>query len=133
ITVLECGARDLTGAREVTGTLMASETWSGKVLVKGPLYVRGATITIMPGTQVFMDVDSSLQIGWNGNEGAIVADGTEAAPIRICGKVGDQGYWNGVVLGENVTSDSVLRNVLVADGAGEGKAAVQLGAAITVD
>lgn len=133
VTAFECGARDVTGAREVTGTLMASETWSGKVLVKGPLYVRGATITIMPGTQVFMDVDSSLQIGWSSDEGAIIADGTEAAPIRICGKVADQGYWNGVVLGENVTSNSVLRNVLVADGAGDGKASVQLNAPITVD
>ncbi len=134
ITPIACGDRNVAGARMVTGSVTASDTWSGTILVMQQTRVTGATITITPGTQIYMDVDSSLEIGWNGNEATIVANGTPDAPIRFCGKMGDAGYWNKLTIGANVTSDSVLRNVLVAEAGGSDKeAALELGADITID
>jgi hypothetical protein len=133
VALFTCGARDLTGAVEAKPRIEASETWSGKVLVKGAVYVTGgAALTIMPGTEIFMDVDSSLDIGWNSNEAAVFADGTLGAPIKFCGKTADKGFWSRIELGNNVTSNSVLRNVLISDGAGA-DAALKLGADVLVD
>ena len=133
VVTLECGSRDVTGAREIMGRIEASDTWSGKVLVKGDVYVTGGTLTIAPGTEVYMDVDSTLYIGWNNAQAALIADGTPAAPIRICGKLAEPGFWGTIAIESNVTSDSVLRNVLIADGAGENGPALDLDADLTVD
>jgi hypothetical protein len=136
VATIECSpTRDVTGAREVMGAITASETWSGKVLLKGDVTVRAGTLTIAAGTEVFMDVDSSLVIGWNSAEATILAEGTLAAPIRICGRSaeGEKGYWSTITLESNVTSNSVLRNVLIADGAGETGPALDLKADVTID
>lgn len=132
VTPIECGARDLVGAREImTTSLSTPETWSGKVLVKRQLLVT-STLTIMPGTEIFMDVDSSIEIGWSNAAAAIIADGTAQAPIRFCGTTADKGFWRTISIGSNVTSNSVLRNVLIADAAGD-RAALELDADITID
>lgn len=132
VNLFSCGARDLTGAVEAKQSISAAETWSGKVLVKGPTRVTGATLTIMPGTEIFMGVDSSLEIGWNGSEGALLAEGTAAAPIRFCGSTAEKGFWGNVTLGTNVTSNSVMRNVLISDGSGVDNA-LELLSDITID
>lgn len=133
ISWLTCGNRDVTGAREINAstTISASETWSGKILLHGNVLVRGGTLTIAPGTEIFMDVDSSLEIGWNNSEATLVADGT-TAPIRICGKNAERGYWGALTIGSNVTSNSLLKNVLIADGGGD-EAALQLDADVAID
>ncbi|MEY4512659.1 MAG: hypothetical protein RLZZ450_4781 [Pseudomonadota bacterium] len=140
VNLFSCGVRDpagayLMGAYEPKSTsITAPETWSGKVHIKGATNVTGVTLTIMPGTEIFMDVDATLEIGWNNSEGAILAEGTPTAPIRFCGKsaTAEKGYWGGITLGSNVTSNSVLRNVLISDGAGADNA-LELQADVTVD
>jgi len=134
VNLFSCGTRDLTGAYEPkSSSITASETWSGKVLLKSAVTVTtAATLTIMPGTEIYMDVDSSLEIGWNNSEAAILAEGTPAAPIRFCGKIAEKGYWGALTVGTNVTSNSVLRNVLISDGAGS-DVALELLADITID
>lgn len=124
--------RDVAGAYEPKSNIEAAETWSGKVLLKNTVYVSGATLTIAPGTVIYMDVDSSLEIGWNSTEGAILAEGTPTAPIMFCGKTAEKGFWSSVQLGTNVTSNSVMRNVLISDGSGT-DTALELSADITLD
>lgn len=135
VNLFSCGVRDVTGAYTPKSTsITAPETWSGKVLLKSTTTVTGATITIMPGTEIFMDVDATLEIGWNSSEAAILAEGTPTAPIRFCGKspTAEKGYWGGLTVGSNVTSNSVLRNVLISDAAGSDYA-LELDADITID
>ncbi|MDB4990278.1 MAG: putative Ig-like domain protein [Myxococcaceae bacterium] len=133
VTLFSCPTRDLAGAMTVMGTtITTSQTWSGKVLIKGTVYLTSGTLTIMPGTQVFMDVDSRLEIGWNSSAPTLIADATVAAPILFCGVSGDKGYWDSVVMGTKLTTNSVLRNVLFSDGGGTDKA-LELQGVLTVD
>lgn len=133
VTTIQCGARDFAGAREITGTLSASENWSGKVVLKGSIYAGAITINIAPGTEIFAEADTALNLGWSNAASTIVADGTAAAPIRFCGRVAEAGFWHGITVGPNVTSDSILRNVLVAEAGGDGVAALDLDADVLVD
>jgi hypothetical protein len=133
VDLFSCAAsRDITGATMINTDISAAETWSGRVFIKGPTRVTGATLTIMPGTEIFMDVDSSLDIGWNNSEGALLADGTPTAPIRFCGKTAEKGFWGGITLGSNVTSNSLLHNVLISDGSGTDNA-LELQSDVTID
>jgi hypothetical protein len=126
-----CGTRDVSGAREVPSSISANETWSGKQLIKGAVYVSNAQITIAPGTQIFMDTDASIYFAYTGSAG-LFANGTAANPITFCGRVAEKGYWGKITVGENTTSDSYLRNVLIAEGGG-GDTAIQFDGDITVD
>ncbi|HEX5657547.1 MAG TPA: hypothetical protein VFX59_10150 [Polyangiales bacterium] len=109
--------RDVTGAREIASkTIAADETWSGKILIKGSNYVN-ARITIDPGTQIWLDTDASIYFAYTGSA-AVFANGSASAPITFCGRIAEKGYWSTITLGKDVTSDSYLRNVLVAEGGG---------------
>jgi hypothetical protein len=128
--LLDCGSRDVSDATEAED-VTEDTTWEGTVIVSGDVNVtNGAKLTIAPGTHVIMDVDSSLEIGWNSGDATISAEGTATQPIRFCGKEGEPGYWGSLIVGNNVTSDSVLAHVLVADGGGD--AAVILNADVEV-
>jgi hypothetical protein len=133
VAPIACGTRDVTGLTAIPTNITTAQTWSGKVLVSGRVLVsQGARITIDPGTEIFMDVDSSIEFGWNSSDATLLANGTPAQPIKFCGKTADRGYWNRILFGSNLTSDSVLRNVLIAEAGGD-TAAVQLDADLTVD
>jgi len=128
--LVDCDSRDVDGATEAEN-VTEDTTWSGTVLVSGDVRVtNGATLTIAPGTHVIMDADSSLEIGWNSETATIDAAGTAARPVRFCGKESEAGYWGTFTVGSNVTSNSVLSHVLVADGGGD--AAVVLEADVKV-
>jgi hypothetical protein len=130
-TLFSCGPRDVTGAVMAKARIDASETWSGKVLVSGTIYVNAGTLTIMPGTEIFMDADSAIEVGYTGAV-TLVADGTPTAPIKFCGKTEGKGYWDAITISTNVTSNSTLRNVLFSDGSGT-DAALHLDKDITLD
>jgi hypothetical protein len=124
--------RDTTGARELTGTLSASDTWSGKILIKNTVYVSDtAKITIAPGTQIYMDTGSAIQFGYTGSP-SVFANGTVAQPITFCGRVAEKGYWGTVTVSDGVTADSVFRNVLFAEG-GSNDVVLALDGDVTVD
>lgn len=131
---VDCDDRSVSTATAVTASIGEDETWAGTILLQGNIQVRGAaTLTIQPGTIIVMDSDSSLEIGWNGGASRILAAGTAEAPIRFCGRAAEAGYHQGVTIGTNVLSDSVMRNVLIADGGGNNEAALTLNADVTVD
>lgn len=132
VELLDCESRDVTDATEVSTDVREDTTWSGTVLVQGAVtVVDGATLTIEPGTNVIMDVDSELEIGWNSGAATLKAEGTSAAPVRFCGKESTKGYWSSLIVGNNVTSDSVLSHVLISDSGGT-SAALVLNADIAV-
>ncbi|MET0342352.1 MAG: hypothetical protein ABW252_15215 [Polyangiales bacterium] len=129
---IDCGARDATGLTPQPTILMGDVSWSGTVLLRGDVYFYNGKLTIAPGTRVLLDADSNLYLGWNSGAMTVIADATPTAPITFCGTRGDRGFWESVRLGREVTSDSVLRNVLFADGGGD-EVALVLDADVLVD
>lgn len=121
-TVFACGSRTPTGATAVERDITEDTTWSGTVLLEGNVTVTAATLTIAPGTQIIAAADSLLEVGWNGSTATLVAEGTAEAPIRFCGASADAGFWRGLLVRDNVTSNSTLHNVLIADAGGADQA-----------
>ena len=109
-TAFECGSRTVTGATAVPTDITEDTTWSGTVLLEGDVTVtEGATLTIAPGTHIIAAVDSQLEIGWNSSAATLLAEGTEAAPILFCGATAEAGFWRGVIVRNNVTSNKIGR------------------------
>lgn len=122
VELMDCGTRDPAGATVVDADVSQDTTWSGTIYVDGNIDVTdGATITIEPGTDIVVAVDSEIEFGWNSNQATIKAEGSVDAPIRFCGENGDSGFWDGLIVRGNVTSDSVMRNVLIADAGAAGQ------------
>jgi hypothetical protein len=107
-------------------------TWSGIIRVTARLSIDDATVTIEPGTTFIMDADSGLTFGSYGKGTTLFARGTPEKPIRFCGRQRKPGYWQGVTIGSDATSDGVLDNVIVTDAGGQ-EAGVILSAPLTVN
>jgi hypothetical protein len=115
---LECDTRNEAQATVVDSDVTADTTWSGVVYVENSVAVRNAKLTIEPGTSIVMGADAELGIGANGSSATLEAAGTAEAPIRFCGREEGAGYWGSLRVRDGVSADSVLANVLVADGGG---------------
>ena len=122
------------GAVEVAGRIGESVTWSGAVHVIDDVSLRnqGTTLTIAPGTQVFVDTDKMIEIGWNSSDHTLDAQGTAEAPIRFCRSQRDARNWKGIHVQSNVTSASALKYVVI-EGAGSGADALVLDTRVLVD
>ncbi len=130
-----CGEAEITDdATVVTSTITEPTTWSGVVVIESGVDVNdGADLTILPGTHIIMGNDADLELGWNSGALTVDAQGTEAAPIIVCGKRAERGYWNNIRVGTNVLSESVLSNVRIFDGGGDSDAALLLEASVVID
>lgn len=87
------------GDEEVrTGTLIGSETWdaaSGPYRIAGDITVAaGQTLTIEPGTAVIAAAGTGITVA---SGGAMIAEGTEAQPIRFMSIPGG-GTWDGILV-----------------------------------
>jgi hypothetical protein len=107
-------------------------TWSGIIRVTTRLTVDDATVTIEPGTTFIFDADGGLTFGSYGNPTTLFARGTPERPIRFCGRERKPGYWQGLTIGSDATSDGVLDNVIVTDAGGQ-EAGVILSAPLSVN
>lgn len=115
-TLLDCGSRDVTGATVVSGPITGDTTWSGVVHLPNGVSVRNeATVTILPGTKILVGHSASVEVGYLGSHATLLAQGTVARPIAFCGETGTPGYWGGLAIKSGSSTESVLRNVLVAD------------------
>lgn len=123
------GDGSLTCAEEVpdTATVVSEDpggdtTWSGAIHVTTSIKVRNAgKLTIQPGTQIFVEPDAQIELGWAGNENILDARGTPANPIRFCRAERAGAAWGGLALRDTVSSSSVLQyTVIEGAGAGEG-------------
>lgn len=132
VTLLDCTTRAASGATVAPRVIDVDTTWSGTVYLKNVVEIRdGVTLTIEPGTNVVMGPDASLDIGWNTGAATVMAAGTEAKPIRFCGEQPDAGFWRGIIVERNVTSNSQFHHVLISD-AGATEQALNLIADIDV-
>jgi hypothetical protein len=122
----------LTPTGEIKGNINDDATWRGVLAVSGVVNVNEAKITIEAGTTFVMGADSSIAFGWNSNLASVFARGTAAAPIRFCGKAAQAGYFKQITVGNRVTSDSVLENVIISDGGRDTLAALELNAPVLV-
>jgi len=112
-----CGDRDVSDALTVTELSAGDNSWSGTILLDGSILVEGEqTLTIAAGTEIYAEPGASLTIGDN-ETGLIVAEGTQARPIVLCGTEAKPGHWGGVSFAYS-HSESRLKWVLVSD-AGE--------------
>jgi hypothetical protein len=114
-----CGSPDTTGATTISGYIDGDQNWSGVVIVDGEVHTEAGKITIAAGTQFVMGVDSSIEFGWNGNAGTVIASGTEDAPITFCGETDEAGFWKSVSFASNITSNSKFENVLIKNAGGD--------------
>ena len=57
--------------------------------------------------RVIFAADAQLNVGRNSSAATLIASGTEDAPIALCGQAGNPGYWKGLLIQNNVTSNSV--------------------------
>lgn len=112
----------------IEGGVEGEATWRGTVNVKGDVRVRGK-LTIEPGTTIIMCADCVLDIGWAGSAATVLANGTADKPITIRGASAGKGFWGKVIVGREVTTNSVLSHVSI-DGAGS--AGSQAAAALEV-
>lgn len=67
-----------------------------------------ATLTIAPGTLIIFDADYSLSAN---DDGQLIANGTEAAPIVFTGSNASAGFWYGIEIRSNAISE--LSHVLI--------------------
>ena len=91
-----------TGPALLEGLLSEDRALGGDVrLTAGVVVAGGVTLTLLPGTLVTVVKGAGLEI-----EGTLVAQGTEAAPVRFEGTGGTAGDWTGIVIkpGGNVLS-----------------------------
>jgi hypothetical protein len=122
----------LTTGTTLMGLIDDDATWRGAIAVTGDVLVGAAKITIEAGTTFVMGPDASLTFGWNSNVNSVFARGTEASPIRFCGKQAAVGYYKRISFGDKVTSDSVLEWVKVSDGGQGSGPALELKAPVLV-
>ena len=121
-------------AKQVSGRIEQSTTWAGVVHVTDDVTLRnkGTALTIQAGTQIFVDTDRMIEIGWNSSEHTVDAQGTAAAPIRFCRSQKTARNWKGIDIGSQVTSSSTLKHVVI-EGAGAGADALVLRKGILID
>ncbi len=103
-------------ATNVGGTISSDTTWTltgSPYIVTSSITVQGsssagATLTIEPGVQVRFNQSTQLTIGGaSGNPGALIAQGTAAAPIVFTSNqtTPTAGYWNNIKI-DNTANDA---------------------------
>jgi len=108
----DCSGLNLAAAPRRFGYVTFDQTWSGINLVEEVDVQGGAVITIEPGSTLVMEADGYLDFD---EESTLLARGTEAAPIVICGREPGTAYWSRIQLSD-VGPDTVLQNLVISGG-----------------
>lgn len=92
--------------------------------VEGDLLTQGGVeLTIAPGVTMEVSADAKIEFGYLGAEDTITAVGTLSTPIVFKGVESTAGFWEGIDVGDSVTSNSKFEFVTVSDG-GKGPGAL---------
>ena len=119
---------------EVNDDVSAEVTWRGTINVNTNVLVRdGGKLTIEEGTVINMCADCVLDVGWNNNAATLKINGTADKPVIIRGDSATNGFWKYVSIGENTTSDSFMRHVVIQHAGQQDASALYLRADIVVD
>lgn len=118
-TALDCGSRNITNAIVMPDTISKDMAWAGVIYLPNGLKVQNEpTLIITPGTKIIVGRDASIDFGVLGSHATIIAKGTVDEPITFCGETDAAGHWAGMIFRSGIKSESVLKNVLIADGGG---------------
>jgi len=118
----DCGSRSVSGATVVSGVVTTDTTWSGLIHVSADVSIQNeAILTILPGTKIIVGHDVEILFGWEDSAPTLIARGTVDEPILFCGEAVGTGYWKHLRTNVNVSSESILENVLIS-GAGSEEA-----------
>jgi hypothetical protein len=99
----------------VSSAVSADETWSAQgggcvdYIVTDAYDVR-ATLSIDPGTVVAFERDAGLRVEAGG---ALIADGTPQAPIRLTGTEAERGWWSGIHLRRSDREENLFNHVTI--------------------
>ena len=78
-------------------------------LVRGDITTReDSEMTIAAGAEFIMAADTNLEVGWNSGIATINIEGTEEQPVRFVALDSVPGYWEGIIVRGNVTSQSSI-------------------------
>jgi hypothetical protein len=78
-------------------------------LVRSTITTRtDSEMTIAAGVEFIMAADTILEVGWNSGVATINIEGTEDEPVRFTALDEVPGYWGGIILRGNVTSQSSI-------------------------
>lgn len=98
------------------------------------LYVyESSTFQIEAGVDYQFTADQFLNLGWSGGDPTFFVNGTEDEPVVFEGQSGEPGYWHGVIIEDNVRTNSKVSYLTIANAGGDGNAALSTKAAIELD
>lgn len=98
------------------------------------LYVyESSTFEIEAGVDYQFAADKFLNLGWSGGDPTFFVNGTEDEPVVFEGQSGEPGYWHGVVIEDNVRTNSKVSYLTIANAGGDDNAALSISAAIALD
>lgn len=99
---------------DITTEVTIGEACRNVLSTNGASLSEGGTLRIAPGTTVTFGSGASLHIG----AGALIAEGTEDAPIVFTGQEEVPGYWQGLVFYRATSTKNVLSHVVVESAGG---------------
>lgn len=107
---------------EHNGNITEDETWvEGIHIITGDVYVRGATLTIMPGAIVQFNLGRGLYIGYYNTSGSTLkAEGTDVKPITFTSTAATKapGDWDLIGFYEGNSNASTLKYCVIEYGGG---------------
>lgn len=107
---------------EHEGNITEDETWvEGLHIITGDVYVRGATLTILPGATVQFNLGRGLYVGYYGTSGStLIAEGTDAKKITFTSTADTKspGDWNFIGFYEGNSNASSLKYCIIEYGGG---------------
>lgn len=77
-----------------------------------------AEVVFAAGVAYRFGVDTDLEIGWNDQAATLTVEGTAEAPVVFSGDVAEPGFWRGITIHSNVTTNSRISHAEVRDGGG---------------
>lgn len=99
---------------DITTEVNVGEACRNVVSERGVTVAQGGVLRIAPGTTITFGSGASLMV----NQGTLVAEGTESAPIVFTGEEEIPGYWQGVVFYRAASTQNVLSHVVVESAGG---------------
>jgi len=104
------GSVEALAVEEIASNITSDRTLTPDVsyIVTNEISVQ-ADLTIEPGTVIEFEQDARLEI----DDGALIADGTEADSIRFTGTEQSPGWWNGIYVSESADLNNQMNYVIV--------------------
>src|SRR5690606_9104940 len=85
------------------------------------------------GVEYRFDTDTTPEVGWNSGAVEIQVAGTEEAPVVFRGRQEDAGFWGGLIIENNVLSNSSLNYLEIHHAGGDEQYALEINAEIELN